>query len=565
MKAPKAFWIGLICAVGGCTQLLELDQEYRPGQTSGTAGTAGTAGSGGTATGGGGSGGGECVVDMDCPVPISPCAVNKCVANACVTNALPAGSPCTAEGNAVCDKNGICGDCNQPSDCTKLPADNDCQSRTCTNHVCSQKFIASGTLATTQTTGDCQDVFCDGFGKTVSQANDTDLPDDNNPCTKNVCMNGKPSYPAEPINTSCGANLKCNDMGQCVGCIAAGDCAGADDFCKTRTCINGVCGFNYTAAGTNLPTGQTVGDCKTVECNGQGATVSTTDNADIPDDGNACTKNVCSAGTPSNPPEPISTPCGMGGLCDGSGVCEKPDGATCTAAADCASGHCVEGVCCEAACNQNCKACNIPGALGVCAIVPKGYSDDSCPSPKSCDGTTGQAACVDLLPNGAGCASAAQCGTGLCVDGVCCTSTCTGTCKSCNVAGSAGTCANVPANQEDTGTCSGTNVCNGSGTCKKKAGQTCSLASECLSNFCVDGVCCNNACTTTCQSCAVTGSVGTCSNVPLGDKDLVATTTCTGSNACNGAGQCLLASGQPCTLGAQCASNICTGAPLTCQ
>lgn len=564
MKAPKTFWIGLFCAVGGCTQLLELDQEYRPGQTassSGTAGAGGTGGSGGT----GGTGGGECAVDMDCPVPILPCTVNKCVANTCVTNTLPQGAPCTPEGNVLCDANGICGECNQPSDCTQLPPDDDCQSRTCDNHTCGQKFVASGTLAKTQAAGDCQDAFCDGFGKTATKANDTDLPEDNNACTKNVCTNGTPSHPFEALNTSCGVNLKCNDMGQCVGCIVSTDCSGTDDFCKTRACTNGICGFNYTAMGTNLPTGQTSGDCKVVECNGQGAIVTSPDNADVPNDGNACTNDMCTAGTPSNPPTAANTPCGTGGLCSGTGLCEKPNGVTCTINADCASAHCVEGYCCEATCNQNCKACNIPGSLGMCVTVPKGYSDDSCPNPKSCDGTTGQSACVNLLPVGSPCTMASQCGTGTCVDGVCCASACGTACKSCNVPGSVGTCTNVPANQEDGAACSVTNACNGNGMCKAKAGQTCTMASNCLSNFCVDGVCCNNACTATCQSCNVMGSVGACSLLPVGSEDPFATTTCTGVNSCNGAGTCLLSTGQPCTTNAECASNICTGMPMACQ
>lgn len=96
-------------------------------------------------------------------------------------------------------------------------------------------------------------------------------------------------------------------------------------------------------------------------------------------------------------------------------------------------------------------------------------------------------------------------------------------------------------------------------------GLACSTVTECASGFCIDGVCCGTACLDTCEACNITGVVGTCVNVPLGQEDLVATTMCTGVNSCNGAGKCLLDNGQSCNNGNQCASDNCTGNPKTCQ
>ncbi len=43
-------------------------------------------------------------------------------------------------------------------------------------------------------------------------------------------------------------------------------------------------------------------------------------------------------------------------------------------------------------------------------------------------------------------------------------------------------------------------------------GERCDTPSQCASGFCTQGVCCNEACTATGQSCTVTGAVGTCVN-----------------------------------------------------
>ncbi|HRI70403.1 MAG TPA: hypothetical protein PK156_39495, partial [Polyangium sp.] len=245
-----------------------------------------------------------------------------------------------------------------------------------------------------------------------------------------------------------------------------------------------------------------------------------------------------------------------------------PNGTTCMLAGECQSNYCVEGYCCGSACAQNCKACNIPGSLGICTIVPAGYTDDTCPSPQSCDGSGGASACVNKFPIGHTCTVATDCSNSLCVDGRCCNSACTGTCQSCNVTGSAGTCTNVPASQDD-GLCSGTNSCDGNGVCKKDNGQACVANTECLSAFCVDGVCCNSTCTTTCRACNITGSLGTCSNVPLGVDD---SPTCVGASSCNGSGLCKKDLGQGCALGSDCLSGFCadgvccnTGCLANCQ
>src|SRR5439155_9097540 len=55
----------------------------------------------------------------------------------------------------------------------------------------------------------------------------------------------------------------CDGSGNCVECISASNCPGADDACSTRTCNGGVCGRSFSSAGTSCGEGKT--------CDGTGA------------------------------------------------------------------------------------------------------------------------------------------------------------------------------------------------------------------------------------------------------------------------------------------------------
>jgi MYXO-CTERM domain-containing protein len=92
---------------------------------------------------------------------------------------------------------------------------------------------------------------------------------------------------------------------------------------------------------------------------------------------------------------------------------------------------------------------------------------------------------------------------------VCCDEACTGPCRRC---GKDGTCAAVVSQDDDT--CAGT--CNAAGACKKKSGETCVVSTDCASEFCVDGVCCESACSGACDVCNLTR--GKCLPAPAGDR-----------------------------------------------
>ena len=89
-----------------------------------------------------------------------------------------------------------------------------------------------------------------------------------------------------------------------------------------------------------------------------------------------------------------------------------------------------------------------------------------------------------------------------------------------------------------TGAGSGTSSANGgSGAAgPSENGETCTEADGCASGFCVDGVCCADACDATCMACNVTGSEGTCTAAEEGSPD-----DACGLATCDGAGMCLFA------------------------
>ena len=86
-------------------------------------------------------------------------------------------------------------------------------------------------------------------------------------------------------------------------------------------------------------------------------------------------------------------------------------------------------------------------------------------------------------------------------------------------------------------------------------GCTAATATSCASGFCVDGVCCAVAsCAGVCQSCAVVGHQGTCSQAAAGAE---ITGSCADGQACDGSGNCKAKNGTVCSSASVCASGFC--------
>ena len=337
--------------------------------------------------------------------------------------------------------------------------DNECGQRICTiSGACSMAFLPPGPATSAQIAGDCRTDTCDGKGTLASKIDDLDVPDDKNPCTKDLCSNGVPSHASGPAGVSCGTGLLCNATGQCVGCLKPADCPGTDSECGTRTCsAGGICGNAFAATGTAVST-QVAGDCHVIQCDGSGSAVSVVNNNDVPVDGNSCTSDLCILGTPSNPATAAGSACNVSGktLCDGAGVCVQ-----CLVASTCAG---TDTFCGVRTCSSNACGMNFTSAGTVTPVQ-----------------TTGD--CKENQCNGAGVSASVVKVSDVPVDGNECTS------DLCSVSG-------VPSNPPTApGTAcnvNGKTLCNGAGVCVQ-----CVAASTCPGGpdtFCNVRTCSAGAC-----------------------------------------------------------------------
>lgn len=113
-------------------------------------------------------------------------------------------------------------------------------------------------------------------------------------------------------------------------------------------------------------------------------------------------------------------------------------------------------------------------------------------------------------------------------------------------------------------------VCDGAGACALGPGAPCESAAACVSGFCADGVCCNEACNGVCKACDNEGSKGTCSNiayyredprwVPEGTSTPVTCDSAISGARCDGQGQCLRTVGVACNGDMSCMSGKCSNA-----
>lgn len=110
-------------------------------------------------------------------------------------------------------------------------------------------------------------------------------------------------------------------------------------------------------------------------------------------------------------------------------------------------------------------------------------------------------------PLGPSCAEALDCATGYCVNPMCCNRACASNCESCAASGECSVRPECTSTPQD----AGISVPTG-----PALGTECTHDEQCASGFCVDGVCCEQACAGACQQC---GADGLCNVVPPSDKE----------------------------------------------
>ncbi len=203
--------------------------------------------------------------------------------------------------------------------------------------------------------------------------------------------------------------------------LALGDVCGSGDACDTGLCVDGVCCESACD-----------GPCVACDVAGQLGTCSLLPRASASRHG-ACTVN------------PL-TPCQNDGTCDGRGAC-----AVAAAQTSCGTPTCVV--------NQtlaNKKICDGFGACKtlastscapyICQTSPPACAK-SCTNNLQCSAAICSLTSCGKIANGRLCSAPAQCSSGFCVDGVCCSSQCQGQCQACNLidsSGKQGTCTTLP-------------------------------------------------------------------------------------------------------------------------
>ncbi len=499
--------------------------------------------------------GGPCTADVQCTS--GHCVNGVCCASVCgtcqacnlaptpgiclsVTAGAEDGRTCTL--SRACDGTGLCRlRSGQP-----CAAGSDCLSGFCVDGVCCQSACAA----------------------TCQSCNVAPVP--------GMCV---PTPAGQPARSGCSGTAACDGAGACKKlsgqpCAAASECQTgfcADGFCCDLPCTGACLACNnpqHQGACGPAPQFSARGCLATQSCDGFGSCKLANGQACATGADCAsgrCADGVCCGGS-CGPCQACNLPgklgscadvaagqttasCAAPNACDGLGKCLLVAGSACTGASQCASGFCVDGLCCDGACGGTCQACNLVGRRGTCTPVAAGAPDpDTCAAPKSCDGS---GSCK--LTAAQACAANGECLSGFCAGGLCCDAACAGPCESCSLAGNLGKCLPVPAGLSAPA-CAAPRACDGAGVCKLVAAQACASPADCLSGFCVDGQCCDSACTGICQACNVPNKLGSCTPVPRGAADL---DTCLAPAVCDGAGACLKVAGQSCAGPSECLSGSC--------
>ncbi len=328
----------------------------------------------------------------------NPCTVDSC------TDAGPVHAP--AADGTPCDLNGLLGSCQMgtcvvacfvPEDCPHEP----CQTPVCETNVCGTFPVTGPPTLPVPDPDDCQAPVCAG-GVLGQQADDTDLPDDQNPCTADACAAGVPSNTPLPVSQVPGCQGICDGMGACVACLDDAGCM-ADEHCEAGACYS--CQNGIQDPGE---TGVDCGDPVCLACLGTACTLGNTCASGVCQDLVCCASvcGVCETCAPTGTCGPVAdgtldAGCVAPSACwGGACVAPIPQGAACVAGqAPCEAGlFCVDGFCCDSLCTGLCASCSAAisgGADGSCDEIDDADPQNECTGAMVCcgAGTCGPVGC----------------------------------------------------------------------------------------------------------------------------------------------------------------------------
>ncbi|MFT3766074.1 MAG: delta-60 repeat domain-containing protein [Minicystis sp.] len=159
--------------------------------------------------------------------------------------ATSSSSSSSSSSTSASSSSGSVAECETASDCPD--PGNVCVLRTCAGGACGTADAPMGTPLLAQAAGDCKATVCDGAGSTATANDDTDVPDDGNPCTIDACAGGTPSNTPAAAGAVCGAGQICDGNGACVACITDADCAAGT--CVANACVVASCTDTVQNAG----------------------------------------------------------------------------------------------------------------------------------------------------------------------------------------------------------------------------------------------------------------------------------------------------------------------------
>jgi hypothetical protein len=161
----------------------------------------------------------DVIDDNDLPDDQNPCTIDGCNNGAATAAPAPEDTPCGANGTSppVCDANGVCLDCDFPSDCPGT--DTPCSKRTCENRVCGIQFEPDHTP--------CDDGLycngadeCDNAGNCEHAGSPCQGPDNDNDCFESCDEANKSCTAHDGMAAPCNDDVFCNGADGCdlAGC-----------------------------------------------------------------------------------------------------------------------------------------------------------------------------------------------------------------------------------------------------------------------------------------------------------------------------------------------------------
>jgi hypothetical protein len=350
-------------------------------------------------------------------------------------------------------------------------------------------------------------------------------------CVDNVCC-------ATP---SCPLHEFCNIPGSEGHCSPPNGNGGRCD--SAQQCVSGFCVDGFCCGSASCPTGQF---CNTGECqlpSPPGAPCASVDAGDQCQTGFCVDRVCCSTATC-----PLGESCNIPGS-EGTCAALNALGVPCTDRAQCDSGNCTDGVCCDSNACPFGQVCNLSGQEGTCASPPSPTVTPTATPTATLTVTVTPSLTPTFTPtpqpNGAPCASGAQCVSGSCADATCCDlpagmAQCPAG-QRCDITGFAGTCTTpVPTAGEcrkdsdcQSGNCDQSTVPPSCGAPKTATpdptatatatatpqgpGGPCGVDADCEVGLLCNSdefVCCSSRTCPFGESCAVPGSLGSCAVVP---------------------------------------------------